>query len=205
MAKSNTQPTGKSKSKVKKESYLKIGLEGIKQAFLSIKSKDYKTRRMGYLFYFLFVCFVLTLIFGPTVFKSGDSDSPNKHILDRKAEAEHEKEEELDPVKRVTYRLGSFTVSLHDPAGANPLPGVVNMAELEIILTCDVQNTCDFIEHNEVQFRDAVTPLFGPFDRDELMTTSGKEKVKKLILEKINSMLSEGRVVEIFFPHFIID
>ncbi len=49
---------------------------------------------------------------------------------------------------------------------------------------------------------DAVVMVACQFTFEELLSSEGKERFKKATLERVNTVLGEGKLLEVFFPNF---
>jgi flagellar basal body-associated protein FliL len=110
-----------------------------------------------------------------------------------------------------TVELGQFTVEVHpsSDAEARSPRGVSNMAEMKISIRCEDRDTREFITTHPVQVKNAVTGVFVQLDREDLLTTDGKTRIKHRILEKLNTWLEtehvHGRIEDVYFPSLIVN
>jgi flagellar basal body-associated protein FliL len=112
-----------------------------------------------------------------------------------------------EDVKRrhVVTALGEFTVELkRPPLSVDVAPGVINMAEVQLVVECDTRETCTYIEKAIDQARHQVTSVFVPIDREELMSREGKRRLKKRLIERLNLWLPRGKIDNIYFTRLII-
>ena len=186
-----------------KESFLKE----IPKIFKSIHSPDAPTRKASFLFLFSFFSLFVTLTSGIGVIL-------NKKYQLKKLEEKRQKENQFEKIendfdqvriKNILFLLGSFTLDLKNIPNRKRIPGVLNMAELEIVLLCDSKETHKFLEKNQKQAQSEVTNLFILTDREELMASAGKRRIKKIILHKLNEWLPHGKIEEVYFSKLIIN
>jgi flagellar basal body-associated protein FliL len=106
--------------------------------------------------------------------------------------------------RNTTLNLGDFIVELKFAPGEVRPRGVMNMAELQIVIECDVKETCVYIDTNLVQVRNELTNVFVAIDREEVMSLEGKKRLKKILMERLNMWLPKGRVQSLFFAKFVV-
>jgi hypothetical protein len=102
------------------------------------------------------------------------------------------------------FKLGNFNVALNPIPGSHPLPGVMNMAEIEMIAACDSKPTRDYLESHLPQVKSLIISTLTAQDREELLSVAGKKKIKKKILEKLNYWLPKGKIEELYFTSLIL-
>ncbi len=208
---------GKKKKKKKKEgnNYLQTVIETaqglatlFQEAALGVFSKDKLTRRMSFFFWLSSLGYLGVCGMG---FKYHFAATSREKFAEKQLHAEKQNlsifiKKQADDARRkaATLALGTFWVELNsDFDGKTPF-GLVNMAEIAIVLECDSKETRVFIETNLVIVRDKFATLFVAMDRDEIMSREGKRSIKRKLLEKINTWLPSGKVEEIYFSklHF---
>lgn len=182
-------------------------LGGVKTGFLvllkGLISRDSPTRWASLLFFVALVGFGYTFVKGwgkvsqfvrahTEVEEVAPSQAENLNALFTKQSTE---------AKALTskYGLGNFIVELVSVKGQERVPGMVNMAEIEIWVECDSKRTCDFIKDNVFKVRDQVTQVLQAVDREDVLTFMGKRRIKKTIRRKLNLWLTDGHIKEIYF------
>ena len=55
-----------------------------------------------------------------------------------------------------------------------------------------------------MEIRDAIITLVSAQTSEDLSTTEGKEKLKLLIADSINSFLTSGKVTKVYFVDFVM-
>jgi flagellar basal body-associated protein FliL len=209
----------KAKAKAKKPDLLwTVRLEKIWDAvrvrvveiFHGLRSPDRPTRRMSLLF---FLCFLgVFAVFGAAIHRylkireirielarSARVDEGAEHfgefVRKQAAEAKH---------KSSLMGLGQFTVELKPVPNQKVVPGVVNMAEVELVIECDSKETREYIEDNLAQARNQVTDVLFLLDREAVLTREGKRKLRKTLIEKLNLWLPKGKVEELYFSKLVV-
>lgn len=114
------------------------------------------------------------------------------------------KQADLARRKSVMFALGQFTLELRSPAGEPVRSGVMNLADVEIVLECDTKETRFYFEDNLPQARNQVTDVLVAMDRAELLSQDGKLRLKRRIIEKLNTMLPKGKVENLYFSKLIL-
>lgn len=194
------------------EIFLKSGWSQFREILRGLFSPEWQVRRMSWLFVLslIGVAAVLTL----TVQRKKALDALNPEQPEVAAHSEGSLQENFghmvgksaDFAKRKfsTMELGSFNVELkRDPALKLPR-GVINMAEIELVAECDSKVTCEYIETHMTRARDQVSTLLTALERDELMSKSGKRKLKKTLLDRLNHWLPSGKLENLYVTKLVI-
>ncbi|HQE24401.1 MAG: flagellar basal body-associated FliL family protein [Atribacterota bacterium] len=66
------------------------------------------------------------------------------------------------------------------------------------------QRVVEEIKNKTVEIRDAIITLVSAQTSEDLSTTEGKEKLKLLIADSINSFLTSGKVTKVYFVDFVM-
>ncbi len=105
--------------------------------------------------------------------------------------------EEEENVIGPLYPLDTMIVNLSDDGGKRYLR--VTMA-----LELSDPESVDTIESRLPQIRDAVLMILPTKTYDDVSTTDGKIALRKQIMEKINTLMTKGRVNNIYFTEFVV-
>lgn len=89
---------------------------------------------------------------------------------------------------------------------------LVNLSDKDILrylkMTLGVeipdQRVAEEIKNKTVEIRDAIITLVSAQTSEDLSTTEGKEKLKLLIADSINSFLNSGKVIKVYFVDFVM-
>jgi len=174
--------------------------------FPSLFSSDKPTRRMS----LLFICSLLGAILVTWVGLYRYWESKKVVILaETQRKAKHFEDmirREAEETKRrgSLITLGNFTVELMEVAKQQLGVGEVNMAEIEIVLLCDGQETRDFIEQSGAQVRNQMTNILVPINREELLSREGKKRLKTLMVRKLNEWLPHGKIEDVYFAKVVL-
>ena len=106
--------------------------------------------------------------------------------------------------RHTTLHIGDFMVELKPPAEQKRRRGVMNMAEVSIVVECDARQTCAFIRSREAKARDEITNVLTALERDDLMSVDGKRKIKKALIDRLNGWLPTGKIEHLYFQKLII-
>lgn len=180
----------------------------IQELARALRSPDPGTRRMAWFLWLSILGAVIVLCISIVHLKRALGPDRIGHLTPAEAEKirlEMEKHKGAEESKTAVYNLGAFGVALKDVPKSKPLRGVVNMAELVIVVECDSKATCDHVETYQVQARDIVTAVLEPQDREDLMSLDGKERLKSTIADRLNAWLEHGQIRKVFFSSFVID
>lgn len=66
------------------------------------------------------------------------------------------------------------------------------------------QRVVEEIKNKTVEIRDAIITLVSAQTSEDLSTTEGKEKLKLLIADSVNSFLTSGKVTKVYFVDFVM-
>lgn len=105
--------------------------------------------------------------------------------------------EEEENVIGPLYPLDTMIVNLSDDGGKRYLR--VTMA-----LELSDPDSVETIESRLPQIRDAVLMILPTKTYDDVSTTDGKIALRNQIMEKINTLMTKGRVNNIYFTEFVV-
>lgn len=104
-----------------------------------------------------------------------------------------EEENSIGPL----YSLDTMIVNLSDHGGKRYLR--VTMA-----LELSDPDAVGTIESRLPQVRDAILTILPTKTYDEISTTDGKIALRSQVMEKVNSLITKGRVENIYFTEFVV-
>ncbi|MGE0616182.1 MAG: flagellar basal body-associated protein FliL [Bacteriovoracia bacterium] len=175
--------------------------ETVTDLFKGLGSKDRATRKMSVFFVLSLVGALATTAVATHLILSRSKGEKHgeqlgKFLNKQKEAAEH---------RIHTFEMGKFLVEVTPPEGAGrPAPGIVNMAEIVIVIECEEKSACTYVENHLTQARDQVATAFTALEQADLMTILGKQKLKAKILQKLNSWLPGGKIRRVYFSNVII-
>lgn len=180
------------------------------EIFRGLRSPDRPTRRMSLLFFASLLG--IAVVFGAAVGRYFAIRrirlelSRSSHVDEGAAHFGEfvRKQAEENKHKSSLMSLGQFTVELKPVPNQRPVPGVVNMAEVEFAIECDNKETRDYIEDNLAQARNQVTDVLFDLDREAILTREGKKKLRKALIEKLNLWLPKGKVEDLYFSKLVV-
>lgn len=105
--------------------------------------------------------------------------------------------EEEEPTIGPLYNLDTMIVNLSDHGGKRYLR--VTMA-----LELSEQEVLSTIESRLPQVRDAVLSILPTKKYGDVSTTEGKIALRTEVMEKINSLLTKGKVENVYFTEFVV-
>jgi flagellar basal body-associated protein FliL len=187
---------------------IKNARESTIEVFRSLGSPDGPTRKMSVVFVASLLCVVATLVAaGERYLAIRRARSVSAATIRREESMLSsflKKQADLAMRKNVMFPLGQFSLELRAPAGEPLRRGVMNLAEVEIVLECDTKETRFYFEDNLPQTRNQVTDVLVAMDRSELLSQDGKLRLKHRIIEKLNTMLPRGKVENLYFSKLIL-
>lgn len=114
------------------------------------------------------------------------------------SEATKESLNEVNKIQQiVTHQLDTFIVNLADPGGKRYL-------RLTIDLELDNPKVIEEIKQNNFKIRDAILLILSSKEFDDISTMGGKIILKKEIVAKLNSLLTTGQVLNVYFTEFLV-
>lgn len=95
------------------------------------------------------------------------------------------------------YTLDTMIVNLADHGGKRYLrvTMALELSDTEVVTT---------IESRLPQIRDAVLMILPAKNYDDVSTTAGKIALRTEVMEKINGLITKGRVNNIYFTEFVV-
>ena len=174
----------------------------------SLRSPDAATRRMARFFFLSCagLAGVLTLAYVELQrsgfnlgFKGGEEMDQAKSL-----EKFFSKQRDAALLRVITLKIGKFKVELLPAPGQEKMLGVVNMAEVEIVLECDRKDTCKYMEDNLPKVRDQIASMLTAVERNEILSPEGKKRLKRGILRRVNLWLPLGKVKNLFFTNLVV-
>lgn len=95
------------------------------------------------------------------------------------------------------YPLKTFIVNLADPGGKRYL-----RVTMEFELTNE--KLIDEINKRLPQIRDAILMILPTRTIEDVQSVQGKEAIRKEIMDKINNLLNNGAITNIYFTEFVV-
>jgi hypothetical protein len=114
------------------------------------------------------------------------------------------KRSEMAKRRNSTLLLGGFNIAVQPEAESRTPSSGYHLAELEIVVECDSKQSRDFLEENLEKARNEVTNTFLRIDRQDLMTSEGKTRMKHAIQDRLNVLLPKGHVESVFFSKLVL-
>ncbi len=97
----------------------------------------------------------------------------------------------------VMHKLDTFLVNLSDPGGKRYL-------KLTMELELENQKVLEEIQKDMSKIRDVILVILSSKEYDDISTVNGKIALKKEILTRVNGMLGNGKVINIYFTEFLV-
>ena len=77
------------------------------------------------------------------------------------------------------------------------------MARIELYFNLDSTDTAIEFKHRKLEVKDHVSRILEEVSYDELISNYGKKRLKLKIKNKINELLNQGRVREVYFKEIV--
>jgi flagellar FliL protein len=97
----------------------------------------------------------------------------------------------------VALELGNFLVNLSDPGGKRYL-------KIAIQLELTNQQASQELNKRNVEVRDMLLMILSSKEYSDIGTASGKMVLKRELATRLNKMLKDGQVKEIYFTEFLV-
>jgi flagellar FliL protein len=104
---------------------------------------------------------------------------------------------QAEVAKTVSQEMGSFLVNLSDPGGKRYL-------KIAMQLELSDQKASEEINNRNAEVRDMILMILSGKEFSEIATPVGKTILKRELLSKMNKMLRDGQVKEIYFSEFLV-
>ena len=97
----------------------------------------------------------------------------------------------------VTLEMGNFLVNLSDPGGKRYLKITMQFEATGLKVSEEVQK-------RNVEMRDMIIMLLSSKEYGEIGSAIGKLSLKRELLTRMNKLLREGQVKEVYFTDFLV-
>ncbi len=118
-----------------------------------------------------------------------------EQVIDGENKTQHEEENKVEEVGKV-IPLETFIVNLAGSKGRKVLK--VNM-ELEV----KGQEIIQEIDNRKAQIRDFIIIILSSKSYEEVSTKEGKDSLRNEIKDNVNSFLSKGKIMNVYFTELI--
>ena len=185
--------------------------DSTRETLEGVRSPDRPTKRASFLFIFFLICAAGVLIkAGHLGFKSRQAKSLERaRLAEMESELKLKAKEEKKRLAPLPYQsLGAFSLELREKSGLLKAKNSLNAAEMEIVITCDELEVCEWLKENLPLARAELGPLFVPMERDRLLTLQGKRAFREEIRDALNRFIEKkgkkGQIIEVLLPRFIM-
>ena len=202
------------------------GLKLISQSALevarAVRSPDGPTRTMAFVFWLSLVGMAVTAVGafrfltsrpetvayapGAEAVKGAEHEAkvPAENSGEHGGGGEHEAKGEPGKKRSKLADLGEFSVELKPAEVGHAQFDTLNVAQIDLIVECDSEETCEYFGENVVQVRSQLTGILVATPRDQLLSMDGKRRVKNLIKDNLNSWIPKGKVINVYFAKLIV-
>lgn len=144
---------------------------------------------------------VVLIIGGLVIFLlMGSSEEENNHeevVKQEKVEKPAKKKQAESSDLGVIFPLDGFTVNLVSDSGSKYL-------KCKIELEQNIETLTPELEKKVTPIRDIIINLLSSKSVEEISTAKGKDRLKEEIVNKINEILNDGFIKNIYFTDFVI-
>jgi len=109
------------------------------------------------------------------------------------------------PVGEFTFELVERTLIDNGDGSETERKASTGMAEAEVVVECDTEATCLWVEKSLPAVRNQVTNALIDVDRNELIDREGKRRIRKLIQDRLNGWIPEGQIQNVYISRLTID
>lgn len=95
--------------------------------------------------------------------------------------------------------VGTFTVNLSN----NGVPGV-RYVRTGVVLEVDSEKTVRELERREPQVKDRIISIIRLQTTESISGAEGQEQLRQSLLESVNELLPDGRVVQVWFTEMVV-
>ncbi|NWF35495.1 flagellar basal body-associated FliL family protein [Mariprofundus sp. KV] len=131
---------------------------------------------------------------GFVAWKLHEKSAPVEQTADEVAVAEEEETVEVEPV---FMDLGETTVNLHGSDSDN------NFLRIKITVLLNGADSQERITRNITQVTDLILNLLSAQTFADIRTQEGKESLKRDLIERINRLVGQDPIRDIFFVDFV--
>lgn len=166
------------------------------------KSGDTRTRMQVLLVVALFAGFIygstqfVSLLLTHDIFSSGEKKVDEDH--QRVAEYLKQKVKDRES-KQSMVSLGKMKLN------APRRTGEKGFLQVNLFVVCDTPETASFVETNYPLLLDALSTKLVGLQYERLITTEGKENLKRRMLTIMNRALDKGEIREVYFQNIVLN
>lgn len=178
----------------------------VQDLFAGLRSPDGPTRLMSVVFMCSLVGVVAVAIIGFREWRYARSHhGPTQAQLDAKHLGEFlSKQAQEAKHKASMLAIGTFTIELRPMPSAKAIPGVMNLAEIDLTIQTSDPAARDWIEENLPRLRNQITNILTATERTELMSKEGKVRLRQTIIERANEIIPNGRIDAVFITRLVL-
>jgi flagellar FliL protein len=115
--------------------------------------------------------------------------------------SEGKEQQKSEKTAGILWPMEPFIVNLADNTGDRYLKAVI---QLEVSGQGEGKENTKVLEELKPKFRDCVLDILSAKSYSELMDVNGKQRLRQDIANKLNSILSKGKIIHVYFTEFVI-
>ncbi len=117
------------------------------------------------------------------------------------SDAGTEEEAEVEPCpQRPLYHVGGIVTDLKRTTEMDP----TRYIRVDIKIECNDEETYSFIENNTSRVHNEIISVMRSFAAYELSGESGMERLRHSIMDRLDRLLGQGSITEIYYIEFVI-
>lgn len=124
-------------------------------------------------------------------------EAANTHEEVKKDTKKETKKENKKSEKTVVYNMGAIIVNLSDP-------GPQRYLKVQVAVELDNPKLEEEVKNREPQLKDIIISVLSSKTTADINTPQGKIALKQEILKRLNMVITEGEIMDLFFSEFII-
>ena len=105
--------------------------------------------------------------------------------------------EEAAEAKRINFPLENFVVNLADPGGRRYL-------STAIVLELENKEMLPSLEKKIPEIRDRILMILPTQTFKDIQSVDGKDSLRNTLIGALNSVLSQGKITNIYFQEFVV-
>lgn len=179
---------------------------GLKEIGQGLFSKDFEVWRMS-IFFFLSILGIggVAGIFLDDVWDQAKEHRHHEIVQQETVDTRKKLHDQRELEKNRQLSLGNFTIELKPQSAQQGTHPKLFLATIEFVAQCDSLQTRLYLESHLLQVRGTLSGYLTSMDRGDLLSSEGKIRLRRFLLEKLNHWLSEGQIEELHITQLVVN